>query len=130
MTAPMISIVDDDQSVRDGLVDLLTSMGFDVKAFEVAEHFLRSSRVDCTSCLITDVRMPGMNGLELHDRLLASGKRIPTIVITAFPTDAERARALEAGVAGYLTKPFDDNELVACIHTLSVTSPPANRRPS
>ena len=128
MVAPVISIVDDDQSVRDGIVDLVTAMGFDAEAFERPELFLRSSRLDRTSCLITDIRMPGMSGLELHDRLLASGKRIPTIVITAFPTDAERARALGAGVAGYLIKPFDENELVACL-TSSLAPPGADRRP-
>ena len=111
----MITIVDDDQSVRDGIVDLVTSMGFDAQAFARADHFLRSSRVDRTSCLITDMRMPGMSGLELLDQLAASGRRIPTIMITAFPTEAERARAMQAGVIGYLVKPFDEAQLVACI---------------
>src|ERR1700757_1061798 len=101
VTAPVITIVDDDQSVRDGIVDLVTSMGFDAEAFPRVEHFLRSSRLDRTSCLITDMRMPGMSGLDLLDRLAASGRRIPTIMITAFPTEAERARAMKAGVVGY-----------------------------
>lgn len=111
----MITIVDDDQSVRDGIVDLVTSMGFDAQAFARADHFLRSSRVDRTTCLITDVRMPGMSGLDLLDQLAASGRRIPTIMITAFPTEVERARAMRAGVIGYLVKPFDEAQLAACI---------------
>ena len=113
--APVVSIVDDDQSVRDGILDLIIAMGFDAEAFEHPDHFLRSSRVDRTTCLITDVRMPGMTGLELHERLIASGKQIPTVMITAFPTDAERVRAMQAGVVGYLVKPFDESQLIACI---------------
>jgi FixJ family two-component response regulator len=111
----MVSIVDDDQSVRDGLVDLIQAMGFDAETFERAEHFLQSEEIDCTRCLITDVRMDGMSGLELHDRLLKSGKQIPTIVITAFPKDRDRERALQAGVICYLAKPFDERKLVDCI---------------
>jgi FixJ family two-component response regulator len=111
----VVTIVDDDQSVRDGIADLVRAMGFDAEAFERAEEFLQSGRVDATSCLITDMRMPGMTGLELHDRLIASGKTCPTIVITAFPQEADRARALEAGVVCFLAKPFDHRELVACI---------------
>jgi len=111
----MVSIVDDDQSVRDGLVDLVNSMGFDVETFERAEHFLQSEDIDRTNCLITDMRMDGMSGLELHHRLVESGKRIPTIVITAFPKDRDRERALQAGVLCYLAKPFDERQLVECI---------------
>jgi FixJ family two-component response regulator len=113
--APVVSIIDDDQSVRDGIVDLVRAMGFDAEPFECAEHFLQSSRVADTACLITDMRMPGMTGLDLRDRLVASGKPIPTIVITAFPKDDDRARALRAGVICYLAKPFDDDRLAACI---------------
>jgi len=127
VTAPVIAIVDDDRSVRDGIVDLVAAMGFDAAAFAHAEHFLGSGRVDSTSCLIADICMPGMSGLALHDRLVASGMRIPTILITAFPSDAERRRATRAGVVGYLVKPFDESQLVACIVT-SIGSPPADRR--
>ena len=111
----MVSIVDDDESVRDGIVDLVTAMGFDVEAFGRAEDFLQSSSIASTACLITDMRMPGMTGLELHERLIASGKAIPTIVITAFPKEVDRARAVRNGVVCYLAKPFDDNQLAACI---------------
>jgi FixJ family two-component response regulator len=113
----MISIVDDDQSVRDGVVDLVRAMGFNAMAFERAENFLESTHLDKTSCLITDMRMPGIGGLQLHDRLAASGKRIPTIMITAFPEEADRVRARQAGVVCYLAKPFDDRELAACIRS-------------
>lgn len=112
---PVVSIVDDDQSVRDGIMDLVRAMGFEAEAFDRAELFLQSSLVAETSCLITDMRMPGMTGLELHERLVASGKIIPTIVITAFPKEVDRARAHQTGVICYLAKPFDDNQLVGCI---------------
>ena len=111
----MVSIIDDDQSVRDGIMDLVRAMGFKAEAFESAEDFLQSGRAARSSCLITDMRMPGMTGLELYDRLVASGERIPTIVITAFPKDGDQARALRVGVVCYLTKPFDDNQLATCI---------------
>jgi FixJ family two-component response regulator len=111
----VVSIIDDDQSVRDGIADLVRAMGFDAEAFEHAEHFLQSGRAASTACLITDMCMPGMTGLELYDRLIASGKRIPTIVITAFPRDGDQARARQAGVLCYLAKPFDDNQLAGCI---------------
>jgi FixJ family two-component response regulator len=115
--SPVISIVDDDLSVREGIVDLVRAMGFKTLAFERAKHFLQSSRLDETSCLITDVAMPGMSGLQLHDHLVASGKRIPTIIITAFPAEADRRRAKQAGVLCYLAKPFDDTELAECIRS-------------
>jgi FixJ family two-component response regulator len=125
----MVSVVDDDQSVRDGIVDLVRAMGFDAEAFDRAEHFLQSSRLEHTGCLITNMRMPGMTGLELHDRLVASGRRIPTILITAFPQDADRERALHAGALCYLAKPCDEVQLVNCI-TSALASDAADRRPS
>ncbi len=112
---PVISIIDDDPSVREGTMDLLKSMGFAAEAFERASDFLNSHRLDSTSCLIADVQMPGMTGLELHDRLVGSGKVIPTILITAFPNHRDRVRARQNGVRWYLTKPFSENELLACI---------------
>ena len=111
----MVSIVDDDHSVRDGLVDLVKSMGFEAETFERGEHFLQSKEVDRTNCLITDMRMDGMSGLELHEHLVESGRRIPTIVITAFPKDRDRQRALRSGVLCYLAKPFDEQQLIDCI---------------
>ena len=112
---PVVAIVDDDQSVRDGLSDLVNSMGFDSETFERPEHFLQCDNLNRTSCLITDVRMPGMTGLELHDRLVAAGKRIPTIMITAFPKEGDQQRAARAGIVCYLRKPFDERQLLDCI---------------
>src|SRR5690348_12298852 len=105
---PVFSIVDDDSSVRESTVDLLNSMGFLAQTFQAADDFLKSDRINCTSCLIADVRMPGMSGIELYDHLVASGNLIPTILVTAFPNDRDRARALQAGVLCYLAKPFKD----------------------
>ena len=122
----LVAIVDDDQSVREGIGDLVNSMGFNTETFERAEHFLRSNNIDRTSCLITDVRMPGMTGLELHDRLVAAGKRIPTILITAFPKQGDRQRGLQAGIVCYLAKPFDERRLVDCI-TSALGSRPGRR---
>jgi FixJ family two-component response regulator len=112
---PVISIIDDDPSVREGTMDLLNSMGLAAEAFERANDFLNSNGLQRTSCLIADVQMPGMTGLELHNRLVGSGNVIPTILITAFPNDRDRTRALQNGVRWYLTKPFSENELLACI---------------
>jgi FixJ family two-component response regulator len=111
----VISIVDDDPSVCEGLIDLMNSMGFQAEAYRSADEFLGSDRVATTACLISDVQMPGMGGFELHDRLLKDGTPIPTILITAFPKDADRARARRSGVRCYLSKPFSENDLLACL---------------
>jgi FixJ family two-component response regulator len=120
---PVVAIIDDDQSAREGISDLVNSMGFDAEAFERPEHFLQSNNLNRTSCLIADVRMPGMTGLELHDRLVAAGKRIPTIVITAFPKEGDQRRALQAGIVCYLVKPFDERQLVDCITSVLGSDP-------
>ena len=114
---PTIAIVDDDESVRESTTDLLQAMGYLTEAFERADDFLKSQHLQHTSCLIADVCMPGMTGLDLYNRLVSSGKRIPTILITAFPNDRDQTRALRAGVICYLTKPFTQDNLVACIRT-------------
>ena len=112
---PVISIIDDDESVREGTMDLFESMGFITVAFPCAADFLSSDHLHDTSCLIADVQMPGMTGFELHNRLVGSGNIIPTILITAYPDDGDQARALRAGVISYLVKPFNYNDLLACI---------------
>jgi FixJ family two-component response regulator len=94
----------------------MKSFGFAVETFASAEDFLGSDRLEKTSCLILDVQMPGMNGLELQERLVASSFAIPIIFITAFNDGRARAQALEAGAVGYLIKPFADEELLNCIH--------------
>jgi len=114
---PVISIVDDDPSVREGMMDLLASWDFVAESFARAEDFLSSNRVESTYCLIADVQMPGMTGLELYNRLVGSGAVIPTILITAFPNEADRVRALRDGVRCYLTKPVNEAELLACIRS-------------
>ena len=90
--APLISIVDDDESVREGTKGLMRSVGFRAETFESAQDFLKSDGARRTSCLILDMQMPGMVGLELHERLVASGNPVPTILITAYPDDRVRAR--------------------------------------
>ena len=114
---PVISIVDDDDSIREAIMDLLGSLGFSTESFSRAEDFLRSDSPRTSSCLILDVQMPGMSGLELHKRLIASGRRIPTVLITAYPDETVRTKALRAGVIGYLTKPFTDAELLDCVNS-------------
>jgi FixJ family two-component response regulator len=111
----VVSIVDDDLSVSEGLMDLLNSMGFIAETFQRADDFLKSSRVDSSACLIADVQMPGMTGIDLHDQLVKAGNTVPTILITAFPKDADRARAARTGVRCYLSKPFCEQELLSCI---------------
>jgi FixJ family two-component response regulator len=113
----MISIVDDDSSVREALKDLIRSMGFSVATFACAEDFLGSDVLAQTGCLITDMRMPGMSGLELHMRLRDKGTPVPMILITAFADEKEKARALQAGFVGYLTKPFNESELLGRIRS-------------
>ena len=114
---PAISIVDDDESVREALTGLISSAGYVADAFPSAERFLRSDRLNNTACLIVDMQMPGLTGLELHGHLAASGNPIPTILITAHPDERVRIRALKAGVIAYLIKPFDDGELLACVNS-------------
>ena len=112
----LIAIIDDDEAARDAMVSLVAAMGFQAKGFDSAFAFLASDDRTATSCLLSDVRMPGMSGLELYRSLLASGRRIPTILTTAYPDRSTQARALDAGVHGYLAKPFDPEVLLACLH--------------
>ena len=114
---PQISVVDDDESMREAIRGLVKSLGYTAEAFGSAEEFLSSCELPRTSCLIADVQMPGMTGLELHRHLVASGRPIPTILITAYPDDRVRERALGDGVVCYLIKPFDENDLLACIQS-------------
>ena len=114
---PLISVVDDDDSVRESLGGLIRSVGFAVKAFASAEEFLTSDRLPDTDCLILDVRMPGMNGLELQRRLAASHMSIPVIFITAHGDEEARVRALNGGAVEYLLKPFSEEALLKAIDT-------------
>jgi len=114
---PSIAVVDDDESVREATTRLPRSLGYIAKGFSSPDEFLSSNRQHITSCLIADVQMPGKSGLALYGQLIASGNPIPTILITAYPDDTIRERALNAGVAGYLVKPFSEKELLDCIDT-------------
>lgn len=108
----MISIVDDDALARDGIKELVESLGYRARTFVSAEHFLESGVIAETACLITDLQMPGLNGLELQEALRSQGCCIPIILITAFPNEKHRNRALEGGALGFLSKPFDESSLI------------------
>ena len=113
----MISIVDDDESIRESTKGLIRSLGYQAATFSSAEEFLQSDSVDRTACLITDVQMPGLSGIDLQRGLIAQGVRMPTIFITAFPEEETRARAMKAGALGYLSKPFSEDSLLKCLDT-------------
>jgi len=113
--APIISIIDDDESMRCAIKSLVTSLGLDAHTFASAEAFLQSPHLDHTSCVITDLQMPGLNGVDLQKSLLAQGRRIPIIFVTAFPEERLRARALAAGALGFLGKPFESETLIKLI---------------
>ena len=111
----LISIVDDDDALRNSLDDLIRSIGFRTQGFPSAEAFLSSNQACDTACLILDVRMPGMNGLELQRKMVAANWQIPIIFITSHADDGARARALKAGAVAFLYKPFREEELLNAI---------------
>lgn len=113
--APLITIVDDDDSLRKSLDNLLRSVGFRTQGFSSAEAFLSSQQINDTACLILDVRMPGMSGLELQRQLGAGNWHIPLIFVTAHTDDAARAQALAAGAVDFLYKPFREEDLLNAI---------------
>ena len=112
---PVICIVDDDSWARGGLADLILSLGYKPRIFASAEEFVDSGAVAHASCLITDLNMPGVNGLDLQSRLRRAGHRIPIIFVTAYPNETHRARALGDGALAFLAKPCDEQSLVDCI---------------
>ena len=115
--APLISIVDDDALARDGIRELIESLGYETITFTSAEHFLRSDVIAETKSLITDMQMPGLSGLELQEALRSQGYQTPVIVITAYPNEKHRTRALANGAVGFLSKPFDEKSLIECLAT-------------
>ena len=123
----LVAIVDDDESIRRATRSLLRAAGFATAAFTDAESFLRSAMRVSTACLVADMRMPGMNGLELYRTLVSSGERIPTVLITAYPEDVTRSRATEAGISCLLGKPFSPDELLECVQKALAT--PRSARP-
>jgi FixJ family two-component response regulator len=112
---PLISIVDDDALARDGIRELVESLGYNAVTFKSAEHFLESGLVADTTCVITDVQMPGLNGLELQETLQSQGRHMPVILITAYANEKHRTRALDGGAVGFLSKPFNEESLIRCL---------------
>jgi FixJ family two-component response regulator len=111
----VITIVDDDAWARSGLADLILSLGYEVRAFESAEQFIQSGSIKDTACVITDLHMPGLSGLDLQSHLRSKGHRTPVIFVTAYPNDKHRQQALAEGAIGFLSKPYDERSLVACL---------------
>jgi FixJ family two-component response regulator len=113
---PVVAVIEDDPSFRRAVTRLLSLRGFDAEAFASAEEFLQRGAPARVSCLILDIHLEGMNGFELQAELAASPESAPIIFITAFDDPTTRRRALEAGAAGYLQKPFDDSALLDAIN--------------
>jgi FixJ family two-component response regulator len=113
--ALLIAIVDDDEVFRDSMRLLMRSMGYAVEAFSSATDFLACGRLDEITCLIADIHMPAMTGVQLRARLAEAGHTIPTILVTAYSDVATRAWAVKSGIVCYLAKPFDDNDLMDCV---------------
>jgi FixJ family two-component response regulator len=124
--APMIAIVDDDEAVRSSIANLIRSLGFGADPFASGEELLRSHRLDDTCCVITDMQMPGMTGLELQGLLLAQRHMMPIIFITAYPEERTRRHAIAAGAVGFFSKPFDGAGLIHCIEK-ALTEPCRNK---
>ena len=115
MPKVLVAIIEDDGSVREATDHLLRLLGYATAPFASAEDFLNSGRVHDPACLITDVHLPGMSGVELQSRLILDGHRIPIIFVTAFPDEAIRARVLRDGAVCYLSKPLQEKSLIACL---------------
>jgi FixJ family two-component response regulator len=113
--APLIAIVDDDELARDGIRELVESLGYAAATFTSAEHFLQSAVLAQVACLITDLQMPGLNGLELQEALRSRGYQMPVILVTAYPNEKNRTRAFNNGAVDFLSKPFDEMWLIECL---------------
>ena len=113
----LISLVEDDEPFRESMQKLMKTFGYAVEAFPSAAKFLASSLLSNTDCLVTDVNMPGMTGVELHRHLVDVGYTIPTILVTAYPDEVDRNHALKDGVVCYLCKPVDDYQLERCLRS-------------
>jgi FixJ family two-component response regulator len=116
LKVPVIAIVDDDESFRHATMSFTRSLGYAVLQFASAEAFLKSDRLHDIDCVISDVQMPGVNGIELQQRLIVQGNHLPLIFITALPEMRTRAQALAAGAIAFLAKPFSDEELITCLN--------------
>jgi FixJ family two-component response regulator len=125
--ASFVSVVDDDQFFRESMRRLMRSLGYDVAAFSSAADFLASPCRRETTCLIADINMPAMTGFELHEHLIDTGFAIPTILVTAYPDDLDRARAMNDGVVCYLRKPFDEQHLIRCLREALQSDRPSDK---
>ena len=113
----LVSIVDDDELVREAIKSLVRSFGYRVETFGSAAEFLGSAQVENTDCLVTDVQMPGLSGVELQNRLLLDGYHMPTVFISAFPNSQIEEWVVQRGAIAYLRKPFNDHELLEHLET-------------
>ena len=120
----LVSVVEDDRFFRESMGRLMRSLGYIVEAFPSAGDFLASPRLSETACLIADVHMPVMTGIELYRHLIDAGRAIPTILVTAYPNDVDRARALNDGVTCYLRKPVDEQQLTRCLRAALTSGEP------
>ena len=125
----LVSVVDDDRFFRESMCRLMRSLGYTADFFSSAAEFLASPRLAETACLIADVQMPAMTGLELHRRLIDTGQAIPTILVTAFPNDVDRARALNDGVMCDLRKPVDEEHLTRSVREALRSADSAEEQP-
>lgn len=123
----LISIIDDDEPFRESMRKLITSLGYTVEAFPSAANFLSSALVAETACMVADVQMPGITGVELHRKLVDAGYPIPTILVTAYPDEVARNRALKNGVVCYLRKPVDDDHLERCLRSALQSGKPSEQ---
>jgi FixJ family two-component response regulator len=123
----LIAVVEDDRYFRDSMRRLMRSLGYNVETFSSAANFLASPRLIETICLVADVHMPAMTGIELYKHLIGAGYRIPTILVTAYPEEGERARALNDGVICYLRKPVDEQDLIFCLRTALESAEPGEK---
>ena len=112
MAFPIIAIVDDDERVREATGNLVRSLGYQASTFGSADEFLSSEQIHDTSCIITDLHMPGLSGIDLQDWLIARGHHIPLIFITAYPDENVRLRVMKAGAIGFLSKPYNHDHLL------------------
>jgi FixJ family two-component response regulator len=112
----LVSVVDDDRFFRESMRRLMRSLAYVADAFASAADFLASPRLAETACVIADVNMPAMTGIELHQQLINAGRAIPTILVTAYPNDVDRIRALNDGVVCYLSKPVNEQRLIRCLY--------------
>lgn len=122
-TQSLVSIVDDDRSFRDSMRRLLKSRGYSVAVFPSAAEFLASPKLATTACLVADVQMPAMTGVELYRHLIKEGHAIPTILVTAYPDDSVQEHMLTLGVECYLRKPFEEADLIGCLRSAFARCP-------